>query len=518
MAEINLDWRLVKEQDRLPTRTREWWTQQHVSWAHNRNSEPRQTRQYGGSALFSIDKAAHRVIGKGCDESNLGRWCWSRYQGKGNQTLRIITAYRPNPPQGPYTVYAQQNAFFHTIGRDICPRQAFLADLTEDITKFMEEGDHIILTIDGNSDMKKSDLSTALNKLSLKEAILHRHGNRGPATHKRNSTGIPIDGIWISPGLEIIKGGYFAYDEVVMSDHRCLWIDLTFVAAFGHNMAPLCRRTPRRLHCKDPRLVQNYIKLYHQMAKPIDLFHRVQEFEKRAPYMSRFEVIQEYEALDSIRCKVTAAAERRCRKLRTGQVAFSPELNESRLKIRAWLLLISKKKQNKVSSRLIKRALKKANISNEMRGLQLEELQEELKEEYKRYYKIKSEASQLRLTALESLAEALAEEGKVDKEKTLKALREREQQRTTARKIRFLQGKIRTGSTTLVSITDADGQKRDITEKVAIERAILDSNKKKFSQSVHTPFYQTPLKETFGFKGLTTAAQATLATIRFCTL
>ncbi len=30
MAEINLDWRLVKEQDRLPTRTREWWTQQHV--------------------------------------------------------------------------------------------------------------------------------------------------------------------------------------------------------------------------------------------------------------------------------------------------------------------------------------------------------------------------------------------------------------------------------------------------------------------------------------------------------
>ena len=67
MAEINLDWRLVKEQDRFPTRTKEWWTQQHVSWAYNRNSEPRQTRQYGGSALFSIDKAAHRVIGKGCD-------------------------------------------------------------------------------------------------------------------------------------------------------------------------------------------------------------------------------------------------------------------------------------------------------------------------------------------------------------------------------------------------------------------------------------------------------------------
>jgi hypothetical protein len=51
-------------------------------------------------------------------------------------------------------VYAQQNAFFHTIRRDICPRQAFLEDLSAAITTFMELGDHIILLIDGNSSMK----------------------------------------------------------------------------------------------------------------------------------------------------------------------------------------------------------------------------------------------------------------------------------------------------------------------------------------------------------------------------
>ena len=101
----------------------------------------------------------------------------------------------------------------------------------------------------------------------------------------------------------------------------------------------------------------------------------------------------------------------------------------------------------------------------EMRSLQLEELQEKLKGEYQNYYKIKRDASQLRLTALESLAQALAEQENVEKEKTLKALREREQQRTTARKIRFLQGKIRTGSTTLVSFTDVNGQKHELTEK-----------------------------------------------------
>jgi len=44
-----------------------------------------------------------------------------------------------------------------------------------------------------------------------------------------------------------------------------------------------------------------------------------------------------------------------------------------------------------------------------------------------------------------------------------------------------------------------------------MEQAILNSNKEKFSQSAHTPFYLSPLKDEFGFKGLTAAAQATLA-------
>jgi len=169
------------------------------------------------------------VIEKGIDDSLLGRWSWTRFKGKGGQTLRIITAYRPNLPHSPYTVYAQQNAFFHSILRDICPRQAFLIDLIAAITLYMELGDHDILLIDGNSNMKNSDLCTQLHQLSLCEVILEEHGLQGPATHKRNATSSPIDGIWMSPGLKIEKGGYFAYDKVIPSDHGCLWADITFM-------------------------------------------------------------------------------------------------------------------------------------------------------------------------------------------------------------------------------------------------------------------------------------------------
>jgi hypothetical protein len=93
-------------------------------------------------------------------------------------------------------------------------------DLVEPLKVFIEAGDHLILLIDGNSNMKNSDLRTALEEIHMKEAILQKHGLLGPATHKRNSTSSPIDGIWTTPGKAIERGGYFAYDEVVMNtDH-----------------------------------------------------------------------------------------------------------------------------------------------------------------------------------------------------------------------------------------------------------------------------------------------------------
>jgi hypothetical protein len=58
----------------------------------------------------------------------------------------------------------------------------------------------------------------------------------------------------------------------------------------------------------------------------------------------------------------------------------------------------------------------------------------------------------------------------MDKAKILQALRERETQRMTARKIRFLRGKINTGSMTLVSVENNDGTISDLTNKSDIKQ------------------------------------------------
>jgi hypothetical protein len=237
VAETNIDWRLLREQDRLYARTKEWWESLHLSLSHNCTSPPADRRQWGGNALFSIDKASHTVIEKGSDPLKLGRWSWTKFRGRDNHVLKVYCAYCPNPPSGPLSVFAQQqNALLHQQDSRN-PRVAFAQDICQDINESLARQEKIILSLDGNSDMRDSPLATALKNCSMTEALLQRHVFSGPSTFRRNNTRTPIDGIWTSPGISIPVGGYLDYDCIIPgADHRTLWIDVSFVNALGHVM------------------------------------------------------------------------------------------------------------------------------------------------------------------------------------------------------------------------------------------------------------------------------------------
>jgi hypothetical protein len=194
-----------------------------------------------------------------------------------------------------------------------------------------------------------------------------------------------------------------------------------------------------------------------------------------------------------------------------GQVAFPPEPNQCRRIIHAWSLLLRKAKGGKVSSRLLQRTLNKAELSASCRTLSETNITQHLTEAYRDYYRTKSESNSLRQNHLENLAEALAEDGSEKKEQLIKTRITQEKQRASARRIRFLHVKMRSGSTTMVTVTNAEGEKIDITDRAGLEVAILKNNQDKFTQSVHTPFYNFPLQQEFGFQGTTSATQAVLA-------
>jgi hypothetical protein len=168
------------------------------------------------------------------------------------------------------------------------------------------------------------------------------------------------------------------------------------------------------------------------------------------------------------------------------------------------------KKGLKVSSRKLARTLKKAGIPTRPGETTITEIQEELHKATKHYYIQKKSAAQLRDTYLQRLAAAVAAKGDLKKETVIKHLRQREQQRSTAKKIKYLRGKLNRSSTTMVMVTNEDGTTMDIFDKNLMEKAIISSNKRKFRQSFGTPFYNAPYNRLFGYQGLTSSSQKTL--------
>lgn len=157
------------------------------------------------------------------------------------------------------------------------PKNRFYSRPKLRVKNFLDTGDHIVLMLDGNFNMKHSDLKSALKALSLRELFLDKHDMDGPSTFRRNNTNHPIDGIWASPSIQNKAGGYFAYDEVFLNtDHRCLWIDISYENAFGHIMPTIVKPQARRLHCRDPRVVRNYVQLYRKCLLKRNVLSRLQ--------------------------------------------------------------------------------------------------------------------------------------------------------------------------------------------------------------------------------------------------
>jgi hypothetical protein len=208
----------------------------------------------------------------------LGRWTWTKINGKNQHNLIILVAYRPNPPSvGVMGVYAQHSKYFNSIHWDICPREAFLMDLKNEILTLQEAGKHLIVLLDGNEDMRRGQLANIFSSIHLHEVILQKDGLNAPSTYRRNMTDTPIEGIWASAGIDITAGGYFKMDEVIIgTDHSCLWVDIRYEVAFGFSgTPPITRPSAKRLNTRNPIIRDNFNQRRRKQAEQQDLLERI---------------------------------------------------------------------------------------------------------------------------------------------------------------------------------------------------------------------------------------------------
>jgi hypothetical protein len=152
------------------------------------------------------DKLVHNIGKRGFDEAGLGRWCWMQLVEKNNKSTMIISMYGPHPQMGPESVGSQHRRYCNSIGCDANPVDAFWTDLSRLLRKWTEAGKSLVLLEDWNADVRGEKAWKYMADLGMREVIMEFHGDEGPLTYNRGSK--PIDGIFMTHDLYVVKGGY----------------------------------------------------------------------------------------------------------------------------------------------------------------------------------------------------------------------------------------------------------------------------------------------------------------------
>jgi len=153
------------------------------------NSTKNITRhQFGGTFWIGIRQATQYITSSSKDPSGLGWWSVCTLLSHSGRKLHIIFAYRPckNLRSRLRSVYAQQRRHFDSIHRYVCPRLAFLSDLTHMIMEWTWQGEEVLLLADLNGDIRQQEISAFATTCDLSKSILSRHPTiPPPATFKR---------------------------------------------------------------------------------------------------------------------------------------------------------------------------------------------------------------------------------------------------------------------------------------------------------------------------------------------
>ena len=226
MNDVGIDWRHLPPQEGWDARCYDANFPYHRGrFSHNIHEDAGQQVQWGGTGLIVMNDMKSRVSEPlGTDPEHLGRWTCARIQGRDGVFLRVCSAYKPtynNTDEG--SSYQQQLRYFRSKGNYECPRKLFDLHLKHQLEEWIKEGDHVILGMDMNEDVRTGTATKMMRDLGMKEAVINLHRPDGPPeTNQKNNRRIPIDGIFTTAGIVPTQVSYNHYNALCSSDHRCI--------------------------------------------------------------------------------------------------------------------------------------------------------------------------------------------------------------------------------------------------------------------------------------------------------
>jgi hypothetical protein len=499
IVETNVNWKRVRKKMTIWDKTRGWFENQRVSAAYNSRDRSGKRYQPGGCSIITRGELALRSDKSGQDHRKLGRWTWTSYQGKNGIKMKIISVYVPNKAQqyGIRKTFSQQQQVLLSQGIKTNPISIFWEDFWKMIDKCIDDGDQLIIGGDWNTDVRNNEFLQDFKERKLIPSIIQRHGREGPETYQRGS--VPIDEIFISKNIGVEKCGYLPHGTNC-SDHRAIWIDINKISVLGSKLPDIPYYQARRLKCQDPRVVKKYLQELDKHMRKYNAYERIHSLHHEAIYPITREVKEEYEKLDEIREKGMLKAEKKCRKLKMGNIKWSPEIQEARDRIEYFKASLSRAKGTNVSARFLIQLGKKCNANS--RGMNILQLEKETHDAYVHYKTLRTNHQERRDNFIEELAEAQATAGNKKKAQILKEMIQVEKQRSVFRRISLIAGEKQNLGTTFVEVKDQKGKIEQITDRHQMEAAIINENRKKYHQTENScPFHSEPLKSHFGNYG-----------------
>jgi len=531
LVEMNVNWKKVVAKDKLDCRTIDWWDNSRWSYGYNVHADSSSTHLYGGTAVLTISDTTARIWTNNLsDPTGLGRWTGTRYRGKGQRTLSVISAYRPQKDTGPSTVAGQHATYFSTDAyrkrtqkrtqnqsdtpddedtenerlrrKEQDPQKRFLLDLVHFLQQLQDQGDLLIVNMDANEDLSHptSKVQTAMYELGLEHPMYENFHPSLPNTCKRGSA--PIDGMFVTEGLRPSAMGYFSFDEFPSSDHRVLWLDFDNTELFGNRIPNIITPAARRLKLEDPAVVERFVSHYTAYLKKTKLPDQLKALRSNIPHLTIDEIEKEYDRLDRIRVKGILQAEKLCRKLKMGALYWTPELAEIHTSLNYWNKAVKRTQGRKIDTRHLNR-LALAAGAPQYASLTKEQIHEGLYLTRKRYRQYKKVHVESRSKFREALAARYEEMGKGKAKSMVKTLTHKETTRANNRMINA-----HTKTTTKRPLTRIIGpdlqqpsSRTEYTSPNDIEQVGLNEAKSRFSQGQHTTGMDPLLIDTLGRYG-----------------
>ena len=219
----------------------------------------------GGTGTFINGEISGKIVERGEDATNMGRWNYVTIQGKNDRRVNIITGYRCGPHRiknmGSTTAFFQQYTIMRENGDyNPSPAKQFLDDLSILVSTKIEKDEEIILCMDANEEWKHNTQIVQFARQHVLHNVATSMFDDLPAS--KPSSNKTIDFMLVSYTVleSIVAYGMVPYNLEVLGDHRGMYMDVNMKKLLGSNRADNESSKVRKLKSNDKILTTEYLK------------------------------------------------------------------------------------------------------------------------------------------------------------------------------------------------------------------------------------------------------------------